>query len=358
VLIQSPWNFPINLTLGPLVGAIAAGNTAILKPSEYTPNSAAVMQRIVASSFDEDEVALLQGSKDVAAALLDLPFNHIFFTGSSSVGKIVMAAAARHLASVTLELGGKSPTIVDETADIAKAARRVAWAKCFNNGQICLATDHVYVHENKHDAFIAALQNNIEQFYGSDPQQSGSYCRIVNELHFERVDRLLTDAIQRGAIVEFGGQTDAASRYISPTILSHVDPAAPLMQEEIFGPLLPVIAYRSIDEVLKEIQARDKPLALYIYSRDRASVRRIIDNTSSGGTCVNHSCLHFFNQNLPFGGVNHSGIGKSHGQFAFQEFSNARAVYKQSWPWSTIELMMPPYNDTKQKLVDLTLKWF
>ena len=358
VLIMSPWNFPVNLTLGPLVGAIAAGNTAILKPSEFTPNSTAAMAEIVRLVFSEQEVALIQGTADVASQLLELPFNHIFFTGSTAVGKIVMAAAAKHLASVTLELGGRSPSIVDDSADLRTAAKRVAWSKFINNGQVCIATDHVYVHRSRHDEFLDLLHGYLETFYGADPKTSSSYNRLVNQRHFDRVRNLLRDAEAKRALVPYGGECDETDKFIAPTVLTNLDAKSRILQEEIFGPVLPIQTFSEIEEPVEQINSNEKPLALYIYSRNKRNIRFLLQNSRAGGTCINHSCLHFFNHSLPFGGVNHSGIGKSHGRFSFEAFSNARAIYRQRLPWSAIDLMMPPYTDAKQKLVDITLRWF
>jgi aldehyde dehydrogenase (NAD+) len=356
VLIISPWNFPINLTLGPLVSAVAAGNAVMIKPSEMTPNAAALMRRMIAEVFEENEVALLEGGVQTATELLKLPFNHVFFTGAPSIGKIVMKAAAEHLASVTLELGGKSPTIVDETADVDLAAKRIAWGKYVNNGQICIAPDYLFVHESKKEAFVEAFKKCITTFYQGDAAQEPSYARIVNGRHFQRVKGYVDDALAKGAKVEAGGKFDESQDYIAPTLMTNVAKDSKLMTEEIFGPVLPIFGFTHIDEVIAEINSREKPLALYIYSRKSRNVNHIIANTRAGGTCVNHNAAHFFNTNLPFGGSNNSGIGKSHGREGFEAFSNARAIFKQHVP-NALDLLVPPYNDFKQKLIDLTIKW-
>lgn len=358
VLIISPWNFPVNLTFGPLVSAIAAGNCALLKPSELTPHTSAVMRSIVADLFDPREVALIEGAVATSQALLDLPFNHIFFTGSPAVGKIVMAAAARHLSSVTLELGGKSPTIIDESADIDKAARRLAWAKCLNNGQICIAPDYVFVHERQREAFLEKMTGYIRQFYGDNAASADAYARLVNDRHFARVKGYVDDALAKGARLVAGGQVNQEDAFIAPTILTDVDPQSSLMQEEIFGPVLPVYTFRDLQEPLDVINSKEKPLVLYIYSNNRRTIRRIIENTRAGGTSINHSGVYYFNNNLPFGGSNHSGIGKGHGFFGFEAFSNPRGVFRQVVPWSAIELMMPPYTRLKQKIIDWSIKYF
>ena len=361
VLIISPWNFPINLTFCPLISAIAAGNCVILKPSENTPHSSAVMKKIVNDIFDENEIALFEGDHTVASGLLQLPFNHIFFTGSPQIGKIVMRAAAEHLASVTLELGGKSPTIVDETANLNEAASKIAWAKFMNNGQICIAPDYLYVHESKKDKFIELLKKKTAQYYGEsdeDKKQSESYARMVNARHYKRVKGLVEDATSKGATVEMGAQFDDSQNYIAPTILTNVSMDANIMDEEIFGPVLPIHTFSSLEEPLSVINAKEKPLALYIYSNSNKNISKVMDNTSAGGTCINESILHFMNANLPFGGINNSGIGKSHGIFGFKAFSNERAVLKQHTRFSANKLMMPPYNKRVQQLIDLTIKWF
>jgi aldehyde dehydrogenase (NAD+) len=356
VLIISPWNFPVTLTLGPLVGAIAAGNTVILKPSEKTPHATEVMRKIIAEVFPPEEVMLFAGGIETSKALLALPFNHIFFTGSSRVGKIVMEAASKHLTSVTLELGGKSPTIIDETADIDQAAKRIIWAKGVNCGQICIAPDHVFVHEKVLEKFISAAKTRIEQFYTANPAQAPSYARLINKDHFQKVNDLLNDAVAKGARISMGGTSVAEENFISLTILTDIPANAKIAEEEIFGPILPIHTFKNIRNLLQILQAREKPLATYIYSKNRKNIRDIIQGTRSGGTCVNSSGIHFYNTNLPFGGSNFSGIGKGHGWYGFEAFSNARAVYRQIFP-GALEFLAPPYNSLKQKVLDLTIKY-
>lgn len=358
VLVIAPWNFPINLTFGPLVAAIAAGNCVIVKPSEHTPHASAVTKSIIEEVFDESEIAVIEGGINTSTALLAQPFNHIFFTGAPAIGKVIMEAAAKHLASVTLELGGKSPTIIDETAQLDAAAHRVAWGKFTNNGQICLAPDYVFVHESKKDEFLAKLQKNIEKFYGIDARQSESYARIVNDRHYRRLHGYIEDAKEKGATIAYGGRTEGSEDYIEPTVLTDVDPSSRVMTEEIFGPVLPVHTFESLDEPISMINSKEKPLALYIYSRSRANTERIIRNTRAGGTCINHNAVHFFNNHLPFGGSNHSGIGKGHGFFGFEAFSNARGIFKQVLPFTALDLMTAPFNAFKQKLIDLSIKLF
>lgn len=355
-LIISPWNFPMQLALGPLVSAIAAGNTAIVKPSEHTPHTSAVVREIVEAVFLPEEVSVVEGAVETATALLELPFNHIFFTGAPAIGKIVMKAAAKNLASVTLELGGKSPTIVDETADLKTAVRRIAWGKFLNSGQICIAPDYLFVHESRKDEFVRLMADQLRALYGENAAASDAYNRMVNHRHFERVQEYLEDATAKGATVEIGGKLEAAEDYIEPTVVSNVPEEAQLMQEEIFGPVLPILTFQDIEETIDFINAKEKPLALYIYSKSKRNIRRIMQDTRAGGTCINNNDIHFMQPNLPFGGSNNSGIGKSHGWYGFEAFSNARAVYQQHLPGS-LELLMPPYTKWKQRIIDFTIKW-
>jgi aldehyde dehydrogenase (NAD+) len=356
-LIISPWNFPFNLTFGPLVSAIAAGNTAIIKPSEMTPNSSALMAKIVKDVFTEDEVALIEGEVEVSTALLKLPFNHIFFTGSPVVGKIIMSAAAKHLASVTLELGGKSPTIIDKTANIDKAAKKIVWGKYLNAGQICVAPDYVLIDDSIKTEFISTCKKWMQHFYTEQPKNSKSYARIVTHKHFERLKSHIENAKNLDAKIEVGGDVDPESKYIAPTILSNLNEDASLLQEEIFGPILPIVTYNTLDEAIAYINAKERPLALYVYSKSNANIKNVIQNTRAGGTCINNNVIHYANHNLPFGGTNNSGIGKSHGFFGFQAFSNKRAVVKQH-TFGVAESLFPPYTSVKEKLARWTIKWF
>ncbi|HKR65940.1 MAG TPA: aldehyde dehydrogenase family protein [Thermoanaerobaculia bacterium] len=350
VLILAPWNFPFNLTLGPLVSAIAAGNCVILKPSELTPASTACLRRIVGDLFDESEVAVVEGDASVAESLLRKKFDHIFFTGSPAVGRLVMKAAAEHLTSVTLELGGKSPVIVDRTANLDEAAKKIAWGKFFNCGQVCIAPDYLLVDESIQRDFLTRLRAAV------DSLGDASRGILVNDRHATRVRRLLDSAVAHGAEVIAGGTRDG--RELAPTILANVSPDAAVMQEEIFGPLLPVIPYRTRDEAYAIIDAREKPLVLYAFSRDRDVIREILARTRAGGTVFNHTLIHFYQLELPFGGVGHSGFGKSHGFYGFEAFSNARGVLDQRLRFSAIELLYPPYfGKLKEKLIDFTVRW-
>lgn len=356
-LIMSPWNYPIQLALGPLTSAIAAGNTAIIKPSEITPHSSAVLRKIVEEVFEENEVAIIEGDVEIATVLLNLPFNHIFFTGSPEVGKIVMAAAAKNLASVTLELGGKSPVIIDDTANIKIAATRIAMTKFSNNGQICIAPDYLFVHESKLEEFVNTVKSRIVEFYGEDAAQSASYMRMVNAGNFKRVKSYLDESVKNGAKILSGGRSDEMENFIEPTVVTNMPPDSPLMQYEIFGPVLPIVKYSDLKEVIGLIRSKEKPLALYIYSKNKQNINQILRSTSAGGTCINNNGMHYFNHNLPFGGSNNSGIGKSHGKYGFIAFSNERAVYKQILP-SPLDFLKPPYNDLKMNLIKLIVKWF
>lgn len=357
VLIISPWNFPFMLTFCPLVSAIAAGNTVMIKPSEHVPHSSALMKQMIAEIFDENQVTLAEGGASTSQELLKLPFNHIFFTGAPSIGKIVMEAAAKNLCSVTLELGGKSPSIIDETADIATAAKRTAWSKYINNGQVCIAADYVYVHESVADKFIEKVEEYIKDAFTDDAASEPSYNRIINTKHFNRIKSYLDDAVLNGAKVVSGAKFSADDNYISPTIVTEMPADSDLLHKEIFGPIMPIRTFTSLDDVIAEINSKEKPLALYIFSKKRKHINHILNNTRAGGGCINHTAAHFFNVNLPFGGSNNSGIGKSRGWYGFQAFSNARGILKQHIP-NALELLLPPYNDFKQKLIDLTIKWF
>lgn len=358
VLIISPWNYPIYLTLGPLVSAVAAGNCAILKPSEFTPHTNAFLRKVLDGLFPEDEVALVEGEADAAQALLVLPFDHVFFTGSPAVGRAVMKAAAEHLASVTLELGGKSPVLVDADANLREAARKIAWGKGLNGGQTCVAPDYALVHTQVHDAFVDELKTAFQAFYGTTSQArqaSPDLARIINDRHFSRLRALLNASAPQ---VVFGGDADETSRYIGPTILAGVDPASPVMQEEIFGPLLPVLSMKNMDEAVAFVNARPKPLALYLFSGSRRNAESLLARTTAGGGCINDTVLHFAHTGLPTGGVNTSGFGKAHGRHGFEAFSNARGILRQRTRFSTIQLMYPPYTGFVRRMIDLTLKYF
>jgi len=329
-LVLGPWNFPLGLTFGPLAAAIAAGNCCMVKLTDLCPNTASIAGKIIRKVFDEQEVALFEGDVSVATALLEQPFNHIFFTGSTRVGKIVMTAAAKHLASVTLELGGKSPVIVDEGADIDKIATDLAGAKQFNGGQACICPDYVFVKSDQRDKLVETFKAKVqENLYDEAGQfKTDNIAQIVNSQNFNRVKGLLTDAVANGARVAAGGKLEEANLTVQPTMLTDVTPNMKILQEEIFGPVLPVMTYENIDEVIEYIEQRDKPLALYVYSNNEASIDKVLKKTSSGGVTINGVFSHYLENNLPFGGVNGSGMGSYHGHFGFKAFSHERAVYR------------------------------
>ncbi len=359
VLIIAPWNFPFNLTLSPLISAIAAGNCAVIKPSELTPNSSALMGKMIQELFDENEVALIEGDATVAEALLNKQFHHIFFTGSPKIGSIVMERAAKNLSTVTLELGGKSPTIIDESANIKDAAKKIAWGKFLNCGQICLAPDYVLIQEKIKDKFLSALRSEVDRQFNKDMgsvQSSPDYARIVNSRHFERLKHVLDKSIESGATVVMGGEIDASENYIAPTVLTNISEESPIMSEEIFGPLLPIIPYGDLTKAVQFVNSKPKPLGLYIFSNRKKNINRILKETSAGGTSINDVIMHYMHLNLPFGGVNTSGFGRSHGYAGYLAFSNERAVMKQS-RFSPMKLLYPPYTPRVKRLINMVLKY-
>ena len=329
-LILGPWNFPLGLVLGPLAAAIAAGNCCMVKLTDLCPATASVAAKIIDEAFEEYEVALFEGEVDVATALLELPFNHIFFTGSTRVGKLVMAAAARHLATVTLELGGKSPVIIDDGADVEKVATDLAGAKQFNGGQACICPDYVFVKEDQKETLINTFKAKVqENLYDENGQiNKEGIAQIVNPQNFARVKGLFDDAVSKGATVAIGGVLEDSDLTVHPTLLTDVTPDMAILQEEIFGPVLPVMTYKNLDEAIEYIESRDKPLALYVYSPNPGNVDAVLKRTSSGGVTVNGVFSHYLENNLPFGGVNGSGMGSYHGHFGFKAFSHERAVYR------------------------------
>ena len=355
-LIVSPWNYPFYLTFGPMIWSIAAGNTVIIKPSEMTPNMSAVISEIVEKAFSPEEVCLFQGEADVASYLTSLPFDHIFFTGSPAVGKQVMAAAARNLTSVTLELGGKSPVIVDKSVDIKKAVKSIVWGKFVNNGQTCIAPDYLYIHESIKDEFVTEMVASVDKQYGlgNDAKDNNDYCQIVNNSHFQRIRRLLTDAQTQGGKLITGGQTDDAERFIAPTLIEGVSGSSAIMNEEIFGPLLPIITFTDLDEVISYVNSKPKPLALYIFSKDSRTIEKILTETSAGDSCVNQTMMHNAHQNLPFGGVNNSGIGKSGGVWGFNAFSHERSILTDKF--SSASMLHPPYTSKVRRLIKMAIK--
>ncbi|MBD2724401.1 aldehyde dehydrogenase family protein [Hymenobacter armeniacus] len=360
VLIISPWNYPFYLAVGPLISAIAAGNAVVIKPAEQTPATSALLQRLVEDLFRPDEVLLVQGDKEVATDLLKLPWDHIFFTGSPEVGKIVMRAAAQHLSGLTLELGGKNPAVVDETANLRDAAEKIVWGKFLNNGQTCVAPDYLLVQENVQPALLTELTAAIQRAYnptGAGIERSESLARIVNQHHFARLAGLLEDAQTRGATVAAGGTVDALQNYIEPTLLTNVPAGARVLEEEIFGPLLPVLTFKSLPETTEYINARLKPLAQYIFTTNQANRRYLLSTTSAGGAGINETVLHFAHPELPTGGVGNSGLGKAHGHSGFLAFSNEKGVMRQRVGYTGIKAMYPPYTSKVQKLIGWLVKY-
>ena len=319
-LIIAPWNYPVQLLLNPLVGAIAAGCTAVLKPSPYTPNVAKALERVITSAFEQEYVAVVQGDRTVNAALLEERYDIIFFTGSPDLGRVVMRAAAEHLTPVVLELGGKSPVVVDSTANIRVAAKRIAWGKSLNAGQTCIAPDYLLIHRDVKEQFVEEYKRALESLHGEDASESEHYVRMVSDRAFERVARYMTDGV-----VRVGGGVDASQRYIEPTLLDNVAVDSAVMREEIFGPVLPMITVSSVDEAVGFIRDREKPLALYVFAEEGVA-RGVFDKTSSGGGCVNDVIMHIANENMPFGGVGNSGMGRYHGRDSLYAFSHRRAV--------------------------------
>lgn len=324
-LIIGPWNYPIQLTLTPLIGAIAAGNCAIVKPSELTPHTAEVLNNMISTAFPADYITIVEGDAEVTQSLLAMKFDYIFFTGSVPVGKIVMEAAAKHLTPVTLELGGKSPCIVHEDANIDLAAKRIAWGKYMNAGQTCVAPDYLYVHKKVKDQFVRALMHAVQDLYGEDLLKNEQYTHIVNQKHFERIKQYLAE----GKIV-YGGKSDTEHLLIEPTILEAVAWEDAVMQEEIFGPVLPILEYDQLSEVMDGIERNPNPLALYLFTRDKKVEEKIVQSVSFGGGCINDTVFHIITPYLPFGGVGSSGMGMYHGKSSFETFSHQKSILKQT----------------------------
>lgn len=350
VLIIAPWNYPLQLLLSPMAAAIAAGNAIVAKPSELAPATSEALVDLCGRYLDPATITVVGGAVDESTALLEQRFDHIFFTGGTRVGKIVMRAAAEHLTPITLELGGKSPAIVAADADVEVTARRIAWGKFVNAGQTCIAPDYVLVARPLREQLVAAIEQAVTEFYGDDPHTSDDYGRIVSTDHFERIAALIR--ADGSGDIAFGAMTDATDRYISPTVLVDPDPASDVMTDEIFGPVLPVITVDDLDEAIDFVNSRDKPLALYVFTDDDATARRTIDRTSSGGVSVNGTLLHIGPPDLPFGGVGPSGMGSYHGEAGFETFSHLKSVYdKRVRP--DLKVLYPPYTSFKERLVKL-----
>lgn len=353
-LIIAPWNYPFQLAVAPLVSAIAAGNAAIIKPSEYSENTSALIKEMCQELYPQDEVYTILGAIKESQELLSLPFDHIFFTGSPQVGKVVMEAASKHLTSITLELGGKSPTIVDQTANIKDAAEKIAWGKWLNAGQTCIAPDYLMVHEEVKDRLIEELVVQSAKIYGSKETYGG----IIGRNHHNRINDLMADAIEKGANIEFGGKSDRENLRFTPTLLTNVTMDSKVMREEIFGPILPLIAYSNLDKVIDIINDKEKPLALYIFSKSERNIEKVRKETSAGMMAINDTVLQFAHPNLPIGGVNNSGIGKAHGYTGFIAFSNEKAILKQRTGLTMAKSVYPPYSKFKNFMINLMVKYF
>ncbi len=350
VLVIAPWNYPVQLALAPVVAAIAAGNCVVVKPSEVSAHTSATLARLIPQYLDQDALAVVEGGVAETTALLDQRWDHILYTGNGTVGRIVMAAAAKHLTPVTLELGGKSPVIVDRDADVDVAARRVAWGKYLNAGQTCIAPDYALVHTDVEERFITGVVRSIREFYGDDPAQSPDYARIVNGHHHRRLQQLLPDGDADTGTLVVGGKTDERDWYFAPTVLRDVAPDAPAMREEIFGPILPVIPVPDLQHAIDFVNEREKPLALYVFSGDESAIDQVVEHTSSGGVCANHVMLHFMNENIGFGGVGESGMGSYHGQAGFETFSHLKGVVGKAVKPDP-KVAYPPYSAFKRAVL-------
>jgi aldehyde dehydrogenase (NAD+) len=337
VLIIGAWNYPFNLVISPLVGAIAAGNCAIIKPSELAPHTSNLLAKIIGKYFEPEYIAVLEGGVETSQKILAEKFDHIFFTGSTALGKIVMAAAAKNLTPVTLELGGKSPCIVDTDINLEHTVRRITWGKFINAGQTCIAPDYILVNQKIKRDFVDELQKCLKKFYGDHPEKNPDYARIVSQKHFERLTNLL-----KGGEIIIGGEINPSERYIAPTVLDNVSVVDPVMQEEIFGPILPVIAYTDLTEAIALINSKPKPLALYLFSQNKQLQKRVLQETSSGGVCFNDTMMQFGVSSLPFGGVGDSGIGTYHGKASFDTFSHYKSVLRNSL-WLDLNWRYAPY---------------
>jgi len=352
VLILGAYNYPVQLLIEPLIGAIAAGNTAVVKTSEMAKNTSKVIKSIIDDTFSKDYIVCVEGGKDTNTSLINAKFDYIFFTGSPAVGKIVMGAAAKNLVPITLELGGKSPVIVEESANLKEAARRIIWGKTLNAGQTCVAPDYVLVQEEAAEELIVQMKKAIKKYYGKNIERSKDYGRIINEKHFKRIVNLIES--EKNNIL-FGGHSDEESRFIEPTIIRSSDLASLLMQEEIFGPVLPVIKYRKLDSAINTIKQFEKPLALYLFTKKRSVQKRVLNDISSGNACINDTIMHLANYKLPFGGVGGSGMGSYHGERSFITFSHQKGVLKKPAGINNT-LSYPPFSEKKLRLIKRFLK--
>lgn len=343
ILVISPWNYPFLVLIDPLIGVITAGNTAVLKPSEISSHTSEVLAKVINETFDPDYIKVIEGGVEETQFLLEQKFDLVFFTGSPQVGKIVYEAAAKNLTPVILELGGKSPCIVDKDIDFRKTADRIIWGKTFNNGQTCTAPDYVFVDKRVKEKFVQELINSIQRFYTKDPQESNFYSRIINQRHFDRLSTYLDD----GKVI-YGGRSDRSNLYIEPTLIEGASFDSKIMQEEIFGPILPIFEYEKIEEVINFVTSRPKPLALYVFSKSKKFYNNVVYKTTAGGMCINDVLMHVVSDEMPFGGVGNSGIGKYHGKYGFDALSNQKAIFKNTFSFDR-NILYPPFK--------LSFKW-
>lgn len=357
VLVISPWNFPFNLTFGPLISALAAGNCVMLKPSESTPNCARVMGEIIAACFSPNHVALFEGDYRVSEFMVNLPFHHIFFTGGVEIGKKVMAAAAKNLTPVTLELGGKTPAIVDRSCNLNEAVRRIVWARFFNSGQVCISPDYVLVEDAIADQFLELVQTQITEFYSQNPAGSKQLSHLVHRAHFDKITHMISDAVGKGATLVTGGKVVDDALFVEPTVLTGVSLEMDVMKAEIFGPILPIIRWKSHDDAIQIIRQLDRPLAFYIFSTQKSAIAKFISNSRAGSTGINETFIQFVHPELPFGGIGSSGMGKAHGQYGFDAFSNERSFIQQTWRFNAARFTHPPYNKFSRWLANAIIKW-
>ena len=349
-LIMSPWNYPVQLTLSPLIGAISAGNCAVVKPSAYSPATSQVIADLIADVFPPEYITVVQGGREENAKLLDLKFDYIFFTGSPAVGHIVMEKASKYLTPICLELGGKSPAIIDETANIRLAAKRLAWGKYLNAGQTCVAPDYVLVHESRKDELIAGIKQAVDEFFPDGVMKKDGFVHIINDKQFDRLLRLMD-----GEHIVMGGEYDRSMRLIAPTVLDNIDFESPIMGEEIFGPILPVITYTSLDETIKLLKGKAKPLALYLFTSDKAVGKKVLKSLSFGGGCINDTIIHMATSEMGFGGVGSSGMGAYHGRWSFDSFSNTKGIVNKK-TWLDLPMRYRPYTIRNFKIIRMFMK--
>ncbi len=349
-LIMSPWNYPVMLTFCPLIGAIASGNTCILKPSDYSHYTSEVIKKIIVETYEEKYISVVTGGREENQTLLDQKFDYIFFTGGKIVGKIVMEKASKHLTPFSLELGGKSPCIVDETANLKVAARRIAFGKYLNTGQTCVAPDYLYIHESVKDEFLGYFKKAVKDTFGEEPLKSPNLGKIINQKHFERLNGLID-----GQEILIGGVSDSKTLKITPTVLDNVNLNNKIMEDEIFGPILPVLTYRSIDEVVNYVNSKPNPLAFYLFTTNKNYERKMLSHCNFGGGCINDTVMHVASDSLPFGGVGESGMGSYHGKASFETFSHYRSILRKE-NWLDVPVRYAPYTSFKEKIIRLFMR--